>query len=424
MFELKCFYEDGTPVTHFTQWDVNQTIVIDGEYTKAPMVHFANKNSEFAICVQSILKSNGQLSVDVPNILLTEHYPIIIYIYPMTDDIGRTILSEQFQVVKRPQPNDFTFEENMHVIYITQLEDEIRELKNTMVTTIDDCKEATEKANSIIDSKVSNPLTGAVGQILEISAVNDKGMPTEYIAVDKPSVMSQQQISIAVNNYLSEHPVQSGATEEQATQITNNKNDIELIKKEISDLTYVEIEISEITNNIKISEIGSTVDSVRISWKTNKTPTSLTLDGKSIDVSTTSILLTGLGLKTNKTWKLKVTDERNYSHQRDTSLSFLNGIYYGVAAESTYDSAFVLALTKVLSNSKARTFTVNAGTGQYIYYCLPSRLGTPSFNVGGFDGGFKKMATISFTNSSGYSENYDIWKSDNANLGDTKVKVS
>ena len=236
--------------------------------------------------------------------------------------------------------------------------------------------------------------------------------------------MSQQQISIAVNNYLSEHPVQSGATEEQATQITNNKNDIELIKKEISDLTYVEIEISEITNNIKISEIGSTVDSVRISWKTNKTPTSLTLDGKSIDVSTTSTLLTGLGLTTNKTWKLKATDERNYSHQRDTSLSFLNGIYYGVAAESIYDSTFVLALTKVLSGSRARTFTINAGDGQYIYYCLPSRLGTPLFNVGGFDGGFKKMATISFTNSSGYSENYDIWKSDNANLGDTTVKVS
>ena len=424
MYKLKCFYEDGTPVTHFTQWDVNQTIVIDGEYTKAPMVHFANKNSEFAICVQPTLKSNGQLSVDVPNVLLIEHYPIIIYIYPMSDDVGRTILSEQFPVVKRPQPNDFTFEENMHVIYITQLEAEIRELKNTMVTTIDDCKEATKKANEISDSKVSNPLTGAVGQILEISAVNDKGMPTEYIAIDKPSVMSQEQINIAVNNYLLEHPVQSGATEEQATQITINKNDIELIKKEISDLTYVEIKITEITNNIKVSEMGSTVDSVRISWKINKTPTSLTLDGKSIDVSATSTLLTGLGLTTNKTWKLKATDERNYSYQRDTTLSFVNGIYYGVASESTYNNAFILALTKELSGSKAKTFTVNAGEGQYIYYCLPSRLGTPAFNVGGFDGGFKKVSTINFINASNYSEDYDIWKSDNSNLGDTTVKVS
>ena len=171
MYKLKCFYEDGTPITHFTQWDVNQTIVIDGEYTKAPMVHFANKNSEYAICVQSTLINNGQLSVDVPNILLTEYYPIIIYIYVVSDDSGKTVLSDQFQVVKRQQPSDFTFEENLHVVYITQLEDEIRELKNTMTTAINNCNTATNKANEVVEKlqpysvATKEEVIGYIGQL-------------------------------------------------------------------------------------------------------------------------------------------------------------------------------------------------------------------------------------------------------------------
>ena len=37
------------------------------------------------------------------------------------------------------------------------------------------------------------------------------------------------------------------------------------------------------------------------------------------------------------------------------------------------------------------------------------------------DGGFSKVATIEFTNASGYKENYDIYKSDNENLGTQTV---
>lgn len=199
---------------------------------------------------------------------------------------------------------------------------------------------------------------------------------------------------------------------------------IDELKTEISDLKYNLIEITVFSNNIGTAEMGSTVNNVTLSWKTNKTPAALALDGTSVDVSATSKALAGLGLTTNKTWTLVATDERDATSQKTTALNFYNGIYYGVALEASYDSAFILVLTKVLSGTKARTFAVNAGENQYIYYCLPSRLGTPSFNVGGFDGGFTKVTTINFTNSSGYTESYDIWKSDNANLGSTTVKVS
>ena len=237
------------------------------------------------------------------------------------------------------------------------------------------------------------------------------------------AIATEEAMKGFVAEYMKNHPVQLDETLTDSTKAAP-ANLVGDLKQQVADLLYEEITITSFSCDKSPAELGSTVNDVTLTWKINKTPTTLTLDGESIDASSKSKSLSGLGLTANKTWKLKATDEKNHSYQRDTTLSFVNGIYYGVAAESTYDSAFVLALTKVLSGSKARTITVNAGEGQYIYYCLPSRLGTPAFNVGGFDGGFKKVAAISFTNASGYSEDYDIWKSDNANLGNTTVKVS
>ena len=54
---------------------------------------------------------------------------------------------------------------------------------------------------------------------------------------------------------------------------------------------------------------------------------------------------------------------------------------------------------------------------------VPTRFGVPKFTVGGFEGGFSLVATIDFTNSSNYTEPYNIYKSENSNLGNTTVNV-
>lgn len=122
---------------------------------------------------------------------------------------------------------------------------------------------------------------------------------------------------------------------------------------------------------------------------------------------------------------LSATDERDKTVTKTTAVTFLNGVYWGVAvAASDFTSEFILKLTKGLQASRAKTFTVNAAAGQHIYYAVPTRYGACGFNVGGFDGGFSKVGTIQFTNASGYTEGYDIYMSDNAGLGSTTVKVS
>ena len=130
--------------------------------------------------------------------------------------------------------------------------------------------------------------------------------------------------------------------------------------------------------------MGSTVSTVVLNWATNKTPETLELDGEGIDKTLETKTIESANIKSNKTYTLKATDERDAEATKTTAITFLNGVYWGVAADtSDFDSDFILGLTKGLQGSKAKTFTVNAAASQHIYYAIPTRYGTPSFKVGG-----------------------------------------
>lgn len=206
-------------------------------------------------------------------------------------------------------------------------------------------------------------------------------------------------------------------------KVTGDK--LTLLEGKIADLLYKEISVTSFTNNVGTVELGSTVNDVTLTWKLNKTPVSVTIDGTAQTVAAEgSVKQTGLALKATKTWTLKATDERDAAATKTTSVSFVNGVYYGTAAAGAMNSAFILGLTRTLRSNKLPSFTVNAAAGQYIYYCVPTRYGTCSFSVGGFSGGFSLATTTSFTNASGYTEDYYVYKSDNAGLGSTTVSVS
>lgn len=188
------------------------------------------------------------------------------------------------------------------------------------------------------------------------------------------------------------------------------------------EFNYKPIAINSFTNNKNTQEMGTTITDVVLNWTLNKKAKTLTLDGTNVSATDTSKTLTGQNITTNKTFTLRAVDEKDASTTKTTAITFLNGVYWGAkAVPSTYDSAFVLTLTKGLQANKNKTFTATAGENEYLFYAVPARYGAVNFNVGGFDGGFTKVATIEFTNASGYTENYDIYKSDNANLGTQTV---
>lgn len=230
-----------------------------------------------------------------------------------------------------------------------------------------------------------------------------------------------------------EEKIKETATGGGSADTTELEEKVATLEQQMADLMYEEIAITSFGHNAGIKEYGETVSAVTLSWSINKTPTVLSLedantdDGMALEVSARSHTFDNLSITkdNNQTWRLVATDERDATSEKTTSIAFYNGVYYGSAAvPASYDSAFILGLTKELRGSKKPSFTVTAGEGQCIYYCLPVRMGTCTFAVGGFTGGFSLVDTISFTNASGYTEQYYIYRSDNANLGATSVAVS
>lgn len=203
---------------------------------------------------------------------------------------------------------------------------------------------------------------------------------------------------------------------------------LEDIRQQIADIQYIPIETLSFSNNVNIAELGSTVNEVTLTWKLNKIPKSATLNNISISEvlkADQSVTIRDAALTTDSTFTLAVTDEKNKTAQKKSSIAFYNGIYYGCAIIPTkLDSVFVRGLNKSLQKDQVKTFTVNSGVNQYVWYALPTRYGEPVFNVGGFDGGFTKISEISFENSSGYTEEYAVYRSDNSNLGKKTIKVT
>lgn len=199
------------------------------------------------------------------------------------------------------------------------------------------------------------------------------------------------------------------------------------INEKIDDLRYKKINIDSFTCSPSTAENGQTINTINLSWKTNTTPVSLMLNGSALPATQTSAKITDIITK-NTTYTLIATDKKNASHTRSASISFLNGVYYGTYTKET-DFTNLAAImrtrfTKNLRSNKSMSFTVNAGANQYIYFACPSSFGTPTFYVGGFEGGFDKIGSFDYKNSYEYTTKYDIYISTNDNLGSTTVQCS
>ena len=188
----------------------------------------------------------------------------------------------------------------------------------------------------------------------------------------------------------------------------------------LEELLYVPVS-ANISLSKSTAELGEVVSGLVVTWSYNKDIVSQKFNDVEIDIADRTYTETE-DIASDTTYKVEGNDgKRNVV--KSATIKFLNGKYYGVAEEGVYDNDFIKSLTKVLTENKNGNFTVNCGENEFIYFCIPTRFGTPRFSVGGFEGGFFKVDTIEFTNNFGYSENYDIYRSDNSSLGNTTVNV-
>ena len=196
----------------------------------------------------------------------------------------------------------------------------------------------------------------------------------------------------------------------------------------LADLEYVPIEIVSLSVSPSVVEDGSIQTSAVLNYSLNKAANRITLDGNNRPETAASgtISLSSLSLTSKKTWTLGAIDERNRNVTKNVSLTFTNKVKYGAAAEpGSINDAFLNSLpTRTLSSGKVKSFSVTAGSGQYIWYALPSSYGTCKFTVGGFTGGFTQVALFNHQNESGKVVEYRVYRSDNANLGAQSITVA
>lgn len=107
------------------------------------------------------------------------------------------------------------------------------------------------------------------------------------------------------------------------------------------------------------------------------------------------------------------------------SISWRPRAYYGVGVDGLSTEADIEALpSSFLAAARATSFAVTAGAGQHIYYAYPDSYGAATFFIGGFEGGFVLVGTVSVTNLHGVTQNYRLYKSVQPNLGSVTVTVT
>ena len=184
MYEVPCLDINGNTINKFYQWDVDQKIMIEltgcGEnYLRiAPEVHYTNVTRTESLVVRSEVANGDTITAPVPNILLQEPYPLLVYVYLTDyDDVSsqKTILYSEIPVRKRAKPSDYMYVENITRITANMIKNEIEQSTedtrtnaiNSMNSTKDDAiAEVTNVKNDAI-STVTTTKDDAVSVITQ-----------------------------------------------------------------------------------------------------------------------------------------------------------------------------------------------------------------------------------------------------------------
>lgn len=166
-----------------------------------------------------------------------------------------------------------------------------------------------------------------------------------------------------------------------------------------------------ITITPSIAEKGETVEECTITWSLPENPGSqiLVVGNNTINLNQNDRSYT-YSKQLSKTTDIKlITPTNTYS----TTLSFIEGIYYGVC--KTNPTIYQLSLD--LNDTNKGIFEVDAKQDQYIYLLLPSD--NAEISVNGIVGGFKNIDNTYYIDK--YNSNYNLYRSENSTLGKTKV---
>ena len=204
---------------------------------------------------------------------------------------------------------------------------------------------------------------------------------------------------------------------------TNVKKALDGIMAKID---YIKPEITSFTSTAQaVYEVGQKVSNVVFNWTTNKDITTQTLTGCPLANANVRTATYTDYITSNKTFTLIIEDGKNTA-SKSVSIEFRNKIYYGSSAiPSNFNSAFILGLSnKQFATGKSGSFDITVGSNEYGFIAFPSSFGTlSSVEIGGFNTDVISCGTISFTNASGGTTNYNIYRTGRDGLGTIKMEI-
>ena len=268
---------------------------------------------------------------------------------------------------------------------------------------------------------------------------NSEGTSEDSLTITDKSNYAESELWYDDAYYFTTPPtvqaVDKKLTEKQDKAITDegayfNSDTVEGALQELGEaldkFTYVSPTVTLAVGANSIEELGKVLSSVTVSATANKECKSLKLySGSTLLQSAenaTSVSATVENVSATTTFKAVATDKYDKNIQKTSTISFYNGVYYGVAS----DGVSISELTKKLQGNNNCEFSGNAGVGQYFFFASPKRYGTPSFKDKdtGFGADFTLVnGNVAFTNASGYEETYQLYRSTHPALGQTTITV-
>ena len=256
MFGVGCFDTHDNPIDHYTQWDINQKLKIvvydvDSSLLKnAPYIHFANVKSTEALVVRSTVEGTDTIVVDVPNSLLQESWPLLVYVY-LNDNLDahsqKTIIKIEIPVHKRVRPSDYEYVENIERITAEVIKQEVTD-------TVYD-----EFVGNITSGTLSLPymyITDATnGHRQRIGANNDKasldvntsGSMQSYSILD---TRDKESLSQEIDSDVSAHNSSTSAHSDIRELISNVNSRVDTVDSTVSTLDTNKVNKSDIVNNL------------------------------------------------------------------------------------------------------------------------------------------------------------------------------
>lgn len=199
-----------------------------------------------------------------------------------------------------------------------------------------------------------------------------------------------------------------GTTE--ASGVTYSGGVYATVQEALDALLYVAPVITSFANNRGTLEIGTTVDSVTLTWGFNKTVASQSINQGigTLDPAQRSVTASGLALTTNRTWTLTASDGTT-TVNASTSVTFSHRRYWGASAKAALTDADILALSSEFASSFGKTVTYDCSGGKYPYLVYPAAWGNPTnVKVGGLSFTAFTVTQQAFTNASGNTTTFNV----------------